>query len=502
MAARGSDINTLSRMRAVLGSQTLVRLGARLEHRAPVGDQPRHPMYVLLAYGALARLARSGVRVEYDLADAAVWAFARKILTDTVQSTELDLRPPPATPPRWDHWRWARDHRLTTDDGLAELAREYPAVAADLAHSIGLCRTDTRGSFSHPAPERCIYGDGTQVRPLYAPPTTETITVDDGTRQVVYPDPKTGELHAHPPRRYDPDLQPHHGQLGPVLTHGYVAWHARGASPYQRVVLAVAHVPAPGQEAATAVRLAGDVHRHLGHGVQAAIYDGAMHGTHIDEVMRRYGWLVLAKTPDASTVDDNGPRHVLFVNSAGHRARSYPLGTVTHTPGAVPCHHQLAAINGQVVELGLDETGDPVVVSRLERGPVKRSRRATGRYYFNVAYQVSCAREPFTTWLSPHPTDDSDPTRPHNLRIIPEEDPDFARLHGLRNDSENFHSNLKRTLIVGRAMSLGWRRGLLDVYCYGLLSNALTEYRATETERARDTLHPPTRPITAATDTA
>ena len=486
MAARGSDINTLSRMRAVLGSQSLVRLGARLDHEAPVGGPARHPMYVLLAFGTLARLARSGVRVEYDLADPAVWGFARNLLTDTVQATGLDLRPPPSAPPRWDHWRWARDRHLASDEGLAALAREYPAVAADLARSIGLCRPESRGSFSHPAPERCIYGDGTQVRPLYAPPPTETITLDDGTRQIVYPDPKTGELRTEPARRFDPDLQPHHGQLGPVLTHGYVAWHARGASPYQRVVLAAAHVPAPGQEAATAVRLAGDVHRHLGNGVQAAIYDGAMHGTHIEEMMRRYGWLVVAKTPDATRADD-GQRPELFVNASGHRARSYPLGTITHDTDGVPCHHQLAAVNGQVVELGLDETGDPVVLATLERGAVKRSRRATGRYYFNVGYQVPCQTERFTTWLSPHPNDENDPTRPHNLRIIPEEDPDFSRLHGLRNDSENFHSNLKRTLIVGRAMSLGWRRGLLDVYCYSLLSNALTEHRAAETERARDT---------------
>lgn len=485
MAARGSDINTLARMRAVLGSQSLVRLGAALEYQPPVGGHRRHPMYALLAYGALARLARSGVRVEYDLADTAVWGFARKILTETVHATGLDLPLPPAAPPRWDHWRWVRDHYLTTDEGLADLAREYPAVAADLARSIGLCRPEARGSFSHPAPERCIYGDGTQVRPLYAPPDTKTITLDDGGRQVVYPDPRTGELREAPARRFDPDLQPHHGQLGPVLTHGYVAWHARGPAPYQRVVLAAAHVPAPGQEAATAVRLAADVHRNLGNGVQTAIYDGAMHGTHIEEMMRRYGWLVLAKTPDTETVDDEGLPHALFVNDAGHRARSYPLGIVTHHPAGTACHHQLAAINGRVVELGLDETGDPVVLASLERGPVKRSRRATGLYYFNVGYQVPCRREPFTTWLSPHPTNDTDRTRPHNLRIIPEEDPDFARLHGLRNDSENFHSNLKRTLIVGRAMSLGWRRGLLDVYCYGLFSNALTEHRATEIEQSR-----------------
>lgn len=473
MSIRGSDVNTIARVRAICGSQSLVHLGARLAWTSDVGRPPVHPPYVVLAFGVMARLTRSAVRVERDLAEPAIWDFARHLLATTASSSGLDLPPPAAVPPRWDHWRWARDHHFATDDGLGQLGREFPAVAADLARQVGLCRPGVTGSFTHPDTTQCIYGDGTLVRPLYAPPVTQTVTNDDGTTQVLYPDPRTGELHPAPVHRYDPDLQPHHGRLGPVLTHGYVAWHARGPEPYQRVVLAADHITAPGQEAATSVRLAGDVHRHLGKGIKAAIYDGAMHGVHVEEMMRRYGWLVLAKTPNAATA---GP--VMEVNRAGKRARSYPLGTITHQTAVGDCHHQLAAIDGAVVELGLDDIGDPVVTSVLERGAVKRSRRAGGQYYFNVAYKVPCRVAPFTTWQSPHPGKSTDLTRPHNLRIIHESDPDFARLYGLRNDSENFHSNLKRTMLVNRQMSLGWRRGLLDIYCFALLNNALTEQRA------------------------
>ncbi|MEV7431842.1 hypothetical protein AB0N29_19680 [Nocardioides sp. NPDC092400] len=474
---RGSDINTLARLRAVLTSPTLLRLGARLNFDQPVGRPPVHPPYVLLAYGTLARLARSGVRVEYDLTESATWKMARELLVTATADLGLDVPPPGRRPPRWDHWRWIRDHYLTTDEGLAQLGREYPAVAADLARSLGLCRTDGPGTLTHPDRTRCVYGDGTLVRPIYAPPETVEITLDDGTRQKRYPDPRTGELHEQPLHRYDPDLQPHHGRLGPVLTHGYVAWHVRGPKPYQRVVLAVDHVSAPGQEAATSVRLAGEVHRHLGHGVQAAIYDGAMHGVHIEHLMRRYGWLVLAKTP-AAGAPETGIEKPLFVNHAGKRQRSYPLGFHTHDTPAGSCRHQLAALDGAVVEIDLDDNGDPVVVDRLERGAVKRSRRATGEYHFNIGYRIPCPREPCTTWLSPHPGRRNDTGRPHNIRIIAESDPDFAHLYGLRNDAENFHSNLKRTLIVDRAMSLGWRRGLIDIYCYALLNNALAEHQA------------------------
>jgi hypothetical protein len=479
MNQRGSDINTIARLRAICGSQSLIKLGARLAWSSDVGRPPAQPAYVLMAFGVMARLARSGIRVERDLAEPEIWAFARKILADTAKASGLDLPPPAAAAPRWDHWRWARDHHLATDDGLGQLAREFPAVAAELALQIGLCRPGAPGSFTHPDTEQCIYGDGTLVRPLYQPPATHAVTQDDGTTKVLYPHPRTGELCAEPVQRFDPDLQPHHGRLGPVLTHGYVAWHARGPAPYQRVVLAAAHIPAPGQEAATSVRLAGDVYRHLGKGIKAAIYDGAMHGVHIEEMMRRYGWLVLAKTPEAINEGVS-----LIVNKSGKRARSYPLGTVTHQASAGVCAHQLAAIDGAVVELGLDDTGDPVVTATLERGPIKRSRRSGGQYYFNVAYKVPCRTEPFTTWLSPHPGKGTDLTRPHNLRIINQSDPDFARLYGLRNDSENFHSNLKRTMLVNRQMSLGWRRGLLDIYCFAVLNNALTEQRAREAAAA------------------
>jgi hypothetical protein len=472
---RGSDINTLARMRSVLSSSSLLKLGAALHWERRIGRPSVHPPYVLLAYGTLARLARSGVRVEYDLSDSATWSFARRILAQTIADNNLELPPLPHDPPRWDHWRWFRDNHLTTDDGLRFLADQFPRVAVQLAHEIGLLRADRRGSFTHPDRERCIYGDGTLVRPIYAPPTAETIPLDDGTTTVVYPDKRTGELLPRPSSRFDPDLQEHHGRGGPVLTHGYVAWHARGPKPYQRVVLAVAHIPAPGQEAATSVQLAGDIRRYAGDGVQAVIYDGAFHGVHLDEVMRRYGWLALSKMPASAPDTTQGP--VLFVNASGRKARSFAVGAITHPTPTGRCAHQLAAIDGQVVELGLDEAGDPAVIGVPERRLVKRSRRTDGQYYFNVSYDLTCLGETVTVWLSPHAAKGQDIHRPHHLRIIAPSDPDFQRLYGLRNDAENFHSNLKRTLIADRAMSLGWRRGLVDIYCFSLLNNALTEYR-------------------------
>lgn len=484
--------NTGSRMRAVLGSRSLYELAIALRWDRDVGRPPVNPPYVTLAYGVLARLQRSGIRVELDLAEPHTWNYARQLMIEALRTHRLDLPPPSVRPPAWDHWRWMRDRRLATDEGVAELGRAFPPIAVAAANRIGLLHSTGPGSFTHPDHTRTVYGDGTLIRPLYNPPQAVTVTGEDGRPRTMYPHPRTGELLDHPPGRYDPDLLAHHGQLGPVLTHGYVAWHARGKLPYQRIDLAMSHIEAPGAEATTAVQLLRDVHHAAGAGIQAVVYDGALRGVHVDQIMRQFGYIVIAKQATSRTDEDvAGTR--LVMTPSGRRARSYPLGTVTHDLPTHQCAHQLAAVGGQVVAVDLDEAGDPVIVSTLARGPVKRQRRATGAYHFNVGYTLDCPSGPFTVWLSPHPGRDGDTRRPENLRVIPTDDPDAQRLYGLRSDAESFHSNFKRTLLVNRAMTLGWRRGLIDLYCFALYNNALTEHRQMLQETGQRPIGPPPR---------
>lgn len=473
-------MNTLTRMRAVLSSRSLYETAIALEWDSPVGRPLDNPPYVSLAYGVLARLTRSAIRVQLDLAEPQTWAYARQLMAEAITRHRLDLPPPGRKPPTWEHWRWMRDHHLATETGVADLGRVYPTLAVAAANRIGLLLPTGPGSFSHPDSTRAAYGDGTLVRPLYNPPAAVTITGKDGHPQLAYPDPRTGQLLDQPPGRFDPDLQEHHGRLGPVLTHGYVAWHARGRGRYQRIDLALAHIPEPGAEASAAVALLRDVHRAAGSGIQVVVYDGAFRGVHVDEIMRNYGYLVLAKQASGggSDADTELSTTRMVMTPAGRRARSYPLGAVSHDLPTGPCHHQLATVAGQVVEIDLDEAGDPVVVSSPERGQVKRVRRSTGAFHFNVAYRIDCPLEPFTVWLSPHPGKDTDSRRPENLRVIPAADLDAQRLQGIRSDAESFHSHYKRTLIVNRAMSLGAHRGLVDLYCFALYNTALTEYRA------------------------
>src|SRR3712207_6311811 len=199
-----------------------------------------------------------------------------------------------------------------------------------------------------------------------------------------------------PTRRFDPDAAEYHGHTGSVTGQNFVALYARGDGPQQRVVLAVDRTPRPGQEADTAVELIKQVHAVAGGGIQAVAYAGAFQGPQIVEETTRTRLIVgnqVSAAPQSSADKER---------SGGQKlSRWYPLGVWEHDTGDGGCGHTLAAVNGAVSEIGLDDRGEPVVLGRLHRQQVKRSCRATGLYHFNVAYEVPCAAGPFTAWITP-----------------------------------------------------------------------------------------------------
>lgn len=462
-------------IQAVFSLPALYEL-AQLIPRPPVGRPPANPAYVVLAYGVLARLFRSGIRVQTELAHPATW----QLVCDTVARAAARLPDglvpelPGWQPATFEAFRNARNRYLTDPDIMAQMRGRFIAAAVRQARDFGLLDPKGPGSLSHPDRSRTIYGDGTVVRPLYRPPASRRV-VDrqTGETRVVYLDAAGQPLEA-PTRRFDPDAAEYHGHTGSVTGQNFVALYARGDGPQQRVVLAVDRTPRPGQEADTAVELIKQVHAVAGSGILAVAYDGAFQGPQIDEVMTRTGLIVVNKVPAAPQSKADKER------SGGEKLpRWHPLGVWEHDTADGPCGHTLAAINGAVSEIGLDERGEPVVVGRLHRQQVKRSRRATGLYHFNVAYQVPCAYGAFTAWITPHgEPGDADHRRAGHVRVIAEGEEAFTRLYGLRNDAESFNSMLKRSLIVDRAMSLGGPRQLVDVLCFALLHNAITAHHA------------------------
>ena len=474
--SRSRTPSTSEVLTAVVRSPELHEIAALTPPDADVGRPRELAPWSVLLLGVMSRHYRSGARAELELRSELVW---RHVLAEAEHARTSGLHVPEAIrPPSWDAWRRGRNRVWATQEGLAEIGRIHLTHAASLAHEMGLALPEGGGSWSHPARSRAVYGDGTLVRPLYAPPKAVRLSAPDGTTQIAYPDPVTGELLPSPTRRYDPDGAMHHGHGGPVHGINYVTWHLRGAGHYERVILTAAVVPAPGLEADTAVASLADVHRVLGDGIQIAVYDGAWRGVHAEAVMRRYGYLVLCK-PQTDTASHVTP--ALLRLPGGRSARSIPLGSWEHHPGGHRCVHLVAALDGAAAEIALDEAGDPALVALLTRRQVKRPRGKDGRYRFSAGYEIPCPKEPFWVWLSPHAErGDQSASRAENFRLITAADPDGAALIGIRSDVEAHHNEFKQTLRNSRAMSLGADRGLLDQYAFALAHNAIvaSRYRA------------------------
>ena len=469
---RPQNLTTNQQIAAIFSHPALYQLGALIPAKSPVGRPAHHPGYLLLGYGVLARLYRSSIRVQTELSDPTTWAVVQNTVAAMAAARpDLVNQLPGDRAPGWEAFRYARDRYLSDPDVLTELQQLFTEAAVAQAREQGLLDPAGPGSLSRPDRSRIVYGDGTVVRPLYRPPTaTRATDPATGAATVTYLG-AAGEPVPAPTRRFDPDAADYHGHTGPVHGQNFVALYARGNHPHQRVVLAVDRVPRPGQEADTAVAAIKRLHTVAGSGIQAIVYDGAMRGVHIDDLMTNHGLLVINKVhASAKTAARRGKTA---------NPRWYPLGTWAHDTPTGDCTHQLAAVDGAVSEIGLDDTGKPVVLARLDRKQVKRPRRASGKYHFNVAYTVPCDQTPFLAWVTPHrQPGESDHRRADAVRVIAEGEDDFTRLYGLRNDAESFNSQLKRSLLVDRAMSLGGKRQLLDVLCYGLLQNATNAYRA------------------------
>ena len=464
-------LTTAEQVAAVFAHPGLYAMADVVPAKDRVGRPRKYPTYLLLGFGALSRVYRSGTRAANELCDPATWQVVGQAVAAARDAYDLDIEPPGRQPPNRYAYRNARDARLADPGILADLRQAFTEQAVLQARSFGLLNPAGPGSLCHPHSTRTVYGDGTVVRPMFRPPAARIqIDPDTGHKTTVYLDGKGNPIPA-PARRFDPDAAEYHGHTGPVHGQNFVAWCVRGPDAHQRVVLAVDRVPRPAMEADTSVQLLRAVHAAAGSGIQAVVYDGAMRGVHIDEIMTHLGLVAINKVhASAKTAARRGKNT---------NARHYALGSWVHDTDAGACTHHLAAVDGAVCELVLDDEGHQVVRARLDRLQIKRPQRASGRYHFNVAYQVPCPAGPFTAWVTPHGlAGEDDHKRADAVRVIAEGEPDFATLYGLRNDSESFNSQLKRTLLVDRAASVGAARQLLDVLCFAHLHNAVNAAHA------------------------
>lgn len=439
---------------SLTASPYLLELAEHLEG-SRIGRRRKHPTWVVLAYGALARHFRSHNRLDGEL---------RTGLWDNLRAAALTggLPDPGRTHFGYAQLVYWRDQVMTNPERREEFLAAFTDTALSHARQLGLLHPNGAGSITHPDRSRIIYGDGTIVRPVYRRPRSTTVTdTETGEEHVVFIDPSTGEHCATPVGRHDSSAADYHRFDGPIHGNNFVIAFARGENPGQRVVLGVDRVDAPGREADTAAGLIERICDAAGPGITAALYDGAFRGVHIDQLMRRSGLVVINKVHLATTRSDD----------AQAVARRRPLGIFSHDKRRISCTHTLHIDNGTVVDIALADDGTPVIVASAIRRQVKRFRRADGTYRFSLGIDVPCGNTSFRLWLSPHATDD-DPTLPDHLRLLPPDDPDFKHLYGRRNDSESFNNQYKRSLLVDRATSVGWERQLFDLVTFAILENS------------------------------
>ena len=457
---------------ALVRSPYVGALGA-LAEGSRLGRRRKHPAWVPIAYGALARHFKSANRLDGEL-EHGLWEDLR------AAATAADLEDPDTAPYRYPQHAYWRDLMVLDDERREELLSTFSTLALAHARETGLLLPMGKGSLTHPSPVRTIYGDGTVVRPIYRggpEPDEEQAkgSIQGRPRTEGKEGERAGETQEEcPQRRQDSSAAVFHRHDGPIRGNDFVCFYARGELPGTRIVLGLDRVAAPGQEAETAIALLERIVAIATSGIQAVAYDGALKGVHIDRVMRRVGLVVVNKLAAAVR---NGEETVM---------KRRALGSFEHKVGRKACTHQLHIENGTVVDVALADDGSPVVVGSATRQQVKRVRRADGSYRFHLGIVVPCRRGPFTLWLSPHATE-ADETLPEHLRLLPPDDPDFKRLYGLRNDSESFNSQFKRSLLVDRAASVGWERQLFDVLGFAVLQNSLT-WAAAREQGARPTL--------------
>ena len=412
----------------VLAGPLIHRLAADLAHVFP--RRRRHPLALHLGYLALQRAAGSANRLDAELAAPGVWTRAIDAYNHGARAHGDGRTLPPHLPRLTaDTFRHARD-TLTTDEHLPAVMAALTVQSLDAAIAIGLL-PDRGGSLTHPDPTRTIYGDGTIVRPLYRPDT---------------------------PGRVDPDIAEHYRHDGAHWGNNLVLAYVRGPEPHRRVILGAARVDQPGREADTAVELFRSIVARADGRVQAIAYDGAFRGIHHNTLMRDLGVVVITKVHAAARRDGT------------KITRTIPLGIRTHQPSGQACTHTLVINDGAIHETHIDAAGQHHLSGPLARKQVRRSRSRARGYRFSLGVTIDCPREPFTAWFSVHAHADQ-------LRLLPEADPDFAKLYGLRNDAESNNHSYKRTLPGRRAAALGWRRQLLDLAGWAILVNSRAHAR-------------------------
>jgi hypothetical protein len=255
-----------------------------------------------------------------------------------------------------------------------------------------------RGTRSRPQPASLIHADGKVLTPLLKQPAGTTRTVD-------YVDTETGEITVEKRlMRTDPDAKTH--IVGDsTQVHDSKFWHCawRGDRPHERVILDVAHVPGVKNEANSEADIAVRELKSLAlpDEVLGVLADKVLRGTHIDELQRDAGLLVISPVA-ADRIDPNSGARIEKDGPFEQVTFAYPDGTSE----TVDIWHRAGRACQRII------TGDAeVVLQPLERLETQRRSNSDGTYRFYDLYRVPDPRggSPKTIRLRTYTNDDDRP---------------------------------------------------------------------------------------------
>ena len=508
---RSSVMNFEELIQALIWSPLLHELSRAIPEKGPEGRPRKYPEAIVLMFGALARHHRSAAAAEAELFNDSAWQIVRHEWDRFQRATVANPADRVSLPSEgicWHHWKHARDTYLVNDTIIEELLKQFTATSIEMALELGYFDLE-EGSLSHPSSTRSIYGDGTEVRSAYRCLARQVEVVDEDTGEVsirlaavepsrpdvarawIETDPVTGEKYALDAKsgkrlaRLPLDREAlksnKYGEY--QANQNIVTFHTRNDdASHSRMTLAIGMDESENTEADTAMRLLEQLAASpIGPAIQCVVYDKALRGVHLDRILTEFGYIPVVKVAAApSTKAEKDARR-----AAGQedklKPKNLPLGSREHTlaDGSV-CKHLIYATNGQLVEMDWDERGALVQMSRLpvRRQVKKQARERGGRNWgWSVEYEVACPKGTFSFWLTPHSAYGEKETRiAENVRIFPEVhetvDPEFRRLAGRRNDSENSHSQYKETLRHKRSHTLGRNGMLLDALLFFAMENS------------------------------
>lgn len=422
------------------------------------GGRPRkYPTWAMELFKRSISIFGSASAAQRNLADPDLWTIVCREVAPNLPDGALL---PPHAPNR-SHYQYYARRLAPYSDALRAIFAE---LSARRAREVGLADPDT-ARLARPDRMHVLGQDGK----VFSSPV--------GTRATEVVDKVTGEARA--PRR-DPARGPHHeGGTSAIQWGTKVAFSSlRAPEPGIRVIVDLQHVGHDKSdkrgEAGAFVDMTHRASAALP-GITHTVVDGAMRGVHIAEVQTRDGVLVVSPARRRQQA-----RGGVKIEGTYHHAKQLPASKARTREFANCAGHDLSAAGGiheRIIAVDGTEAWSPV-----ERGQIRRERKADGTYAFYADHTLPCHHtgEIHTWWepLTPVAADEGAGfNRCEYLRALPRDDDDYLRTYGMRADTESFHAQLEYKFHKQRIPAYGAHRQLMVITGAAEVQNSWALYR-------------------------